>query len=68
MIETTEQRKKRQAMTFDEALKDDRYFFLDCCSGCGCEDGARYVQVEGMYAGNRYCKLCMIKALKDDRF
>mgnify|MGYP001324186962 CR=1 FL=1 len=68
MIETTEQRRKRQAMTFDEALEDDRYFFPECCSGCGLDDGRLYVQAEGMYAGNRYCTLCVIKALKDDRF
>tara|TARA_B100000424_G_C22516500_1_gene297029 strand:- start:70 stop:276 length:207 start_codon:yes stop_codon:yes gene_type:complete len=68
MRETTEQRKKRQAMTFDEALKDDKYFFPECCSKCGLEDGRLYVQVEGMYAGNRYCKLCVIKVLKDDYF
>ena len=68
MIETTEQRRKRQAMTFDEALEDDGYFFPECCSGCGLDDGRLYVQTKGMYAGNRYCKLCLIIALKDDMF
>ena len=68
MTETTEQRKKRQAMTFDEALEDDRYFFPECCFACGLDDGPLYVQAEGMYAGSRYCKLCVIKALKNEAF
>ena len=68
MTETTEQRKKRQAMTFDEALEDDRYFFPEYCFICGFNDGPLYVQAEGTYAGSRYCKPCVVKALKNDAF
>jgi len=58
---------KRKAMTFNQALDDD-WFFVECCNGCGKEGSRLYVQVEGMYGGNRYCRACATNALKKEYF
>lgn len=58
---------KRKAMTFNQAL-DKNLFGVECCMGCGKEAVRLYFQTEGMYAGNRYCRKCAIKSLKDEYF
>ena len=59
---------KRKAMTFKQALEDGAFFGVECCMSCGQEQGRLYFQVEGMYAGNHYCRKCAIKALKSEYF
>ena len=58
---------KRKAMTFKQALEND-LFGVECCMGCGKEAVRLYWQIEGMYAGNRYCRKCAIEELKSEYF
>ena len=58
---------KRKAMTFNQAL-DKHLFGVECCMACSKEAVRLYFQTEGMYAGNRYCRACAIKSLKDEYF
>ena len=58
---------KRKALTFKQAIDKD-LFTVECCSGCGKEATRLYIQLEGMYASNRYCRACAIETLKSEHF
>ena len=58
---------KRKALTFNQAI-DKGLFNVECCTDCGAERTRLYIQLEGMYAGNRYCRACAIETLKSEHF
>lgn len=58
---------KRKAMTFKQAI-DEGLFNVECCADCGKEATRLYIQLEGTYAGNRYCRACAIETLKSEYF
>lgn len=58
---------KRRAMTFKQAI-DKGLFNVECCADCGAERTRLYIQLEGTYAGNRYCRACAIETLKGEYF
>jgi DNA helicase IV len=58
---------KRKALTFNQAIDKD-LFTVECCNGCGKEATRLYIQLEGMYASNRYCRACAVKKLKSEYF
>ena len=58
---------KRKAMTINRAI-DKGLFTVECCSGCGREATRLYIQLEGTYTGNRYCRKCAIEALSQEYF
>ena len=57
----------RRHMTMKQAL-DSELFTVECCNGCGKEACRLYIQIEGMYAGSRYCRSCATEALKQEAF
>jgi DNA helicase IV len=57
----------RKALTFKQAIDKD-LFTVECCNGCGKEGSRLYIQLRGMYGGNRYCRACAINALKKEYF
>lgn len=58
---------KRKALTFKQAIDKD-LFTVECCNGCFKKATRLYIQLEGMYAGNRYCRACAVKKLKSEYF
>ena len=58
---------KRKALTFNQAI-DNGLFNVECCADCGKEATRLYIQLEGTYAGNRYCRACAIETLKSEHF
>jgi len=54
-------------MTLKAAIEDG-IFAVECCNGCGGSPPRLYMQTEGIYAGNRYCRSCAADALKKDNF
>lgn len=54
-------------MTLKAAIEED-IFAVECCNGCGKEACRLYIQTEGIYAGNRYCRSCAVDALKQEYF
>ena len=58
---------KRKALTFKQAI-DKGLFTVECCNGCGKEATRLYIQLEGTYAGGRYCRACAVKKLKSEYF
>ena len=54
-------------MTLKAAIEED-IFAVECCNGCGCVPRRLYLQTDGMYAGNRYCRSCAVDALKQEYF
>ena len=58
---------KRKALTFNQAI-DKGLFNVECCADCGKERTRLYIQLEGTYAGNRYCRACAIETLKSEHF
>ena len=60
--------KEMREMTMQQAMKDDRFFIVECCGGCGKEACRLYIQLEGTYAGTRYCRSCALEALKGEYF
>jgi hypothetical protein len=65
-MKTTEERKK---MTMKQAMRGNTPLFMtECCNGCGKEACRLYIQLEGTYAGTRYCRSCALEALKGEYF
>ena len=63
-FQKTEEMKK---MTMKQAMEAD-LFATECCGGCGKESCRLYIQLEGMYAGTRWCRSCALEALKGEHF
>ena len=63
-MKTTKEMKK---MTMKQAKKAG-LFLTENCGGCNKEACRLYIQLEGMYAGTRYCRSCALEALKEDYF
>ena len=57
----------RKKMSLKKAMDLD-LFMTECCMRCGKEAVRLYIQLDGMYAGNRYCRSCALEALKDEYF
>jgi len=57
----------RKNMTMNHAIAAG-LFAVECCNGCGKDACRLYIQTEGIYAGNRYCRSCAIDALKKEYF
>jgi hypothetical protein len=59
--------KEMREMTMQQAMKNE-LFAVECCGGCGKEACRLYIQLEGTYAGTRYCRSCALEALKGEYF
>jgi len=57
----------RQQMTMPKAIAAG-LFTEECCFDCGTTQRKLYAQIEGTYAGARYCRKCALAALKDVYF
>ena len=67
-MKTTKEMKKmtmKQAMSWDDGSP---LFMTECCGGCGKEACRLYIQLEGVYAGTRWCRSCALDALKGEYF
>ena len=59
--------KEMREMTMQQAKKAG-LFLIENCGGCNKEACRLYIQLEGMYAGTRYCRSCALEALKGEYF
>ena len=60
-------RNRYKNMTLKAAIEEG-IFAVECCNGCGSVPRRLYLQTDGMYAGNRYCRSCAVDALKKEYF